>query len=429
MRPLQIARIAPLVLVAACFGEKVPTEQVGGTQYGMLLSVPSPVRLPTATFTTRSRVVGTATVVDSLNLVVSNLKPLTGPARYQFYLVNGRDSVARAVRATVRLVRTDSVVGAAGVTTTTSTSSLGTVAFLAGMPNNTIANVTIGAPLDTVGSASSFVVMTIQADSARPTWDANTPKPLWLTFRNPTTNALVATGTSLFGGFSEGGRARLYAAQGSGRSVFWDINRDARLTFSGIAIGMTQAPRGYYYQPWVRDTRTGRAARFGLLRDSLGNSLFDRDTAAAIGTVAQLPNARFGATEDSIGGRFTEFGLVQLVLEPKLGDMSFPGVSAVLQGQLPDTLAVRRPAGVVDVTVRRGTAPLAGATVVVLAAGSNVILASRATDAEGRATLDALPSGRVDVRVFAPGATTAGASQAGALVTAGQTLALTLTVP
>ena len=429
MRALNVIRIVPLVLVGACFGEKPPTEQVGGTQYGMLLSVPSPVRVPTAAFTVRSRVVGTATVIDSLNLVVSNLKPLVGPARYQFFLVNGRDSVARAVRANVRLTRTDSAVGAAGVTTSTVNTTVGTARFLAGMPNNTIANVTIGAPLDTVGSASSFLVMTIQADSTQSRWDASTPKPLWITFRNPTTSAITATGTSLFGGFSEDGRARVYSAQGTGRSVFWDINRDARLVFSGIAIGMTQPPRGYFYQQWVRDPRTGRATRFGLLRDSLGASLFDRDTAAAIGTVSQLPNARFTATEDSVGARFTEFGLVQLVLEPKLADLSFPGVSAVLQGQLPDTLAVRRPSGSVAVTVRRGTAPLAGATVTIVAAGSNVILASRATDAEGRATLDNVPAGRVDVLVVAPEAAAGGASQPNALVTSNETLAVTLTVP
>jgi hypothetical protein len=117
------------------------------------------------------------------------------------------------------------------------------------------------------------------------------------------------------------------------------------------------------------------------------------------------------------------------VLEPKLADLSFPGVSAVLQGQLPDTLSVRRAAGAVAVTVRRGANPLAGATVTVVAAGTNLILSSRATDADGRATLDALPAGRVDIRVFAPGATTAGGSQTNVVVNNRETTSVTVTLP
>ena len=45
---------------------------------------------------------------------------------------------------------------------------------------------------------------------------------------------------------------------------------------------------------------------------------------------------------------------------------------------------------------------MSDASVVVYADGSPLILASRATDAEGVATIDKLPAAFVDVRIFPP---------------------------
>jgi hypothetical protein len=427
--------VSPLAFAAGCFGDKIPTTRVGGTQYWMMFSVPSPVRLPSATFTTRSRTVAGAPIVDSLNVVLSTLRPLAAPARYQLFLVDGKDSTARAVSSRIRITRTDSALAATGITTSTTITDLGVQKFYAGAPFNTVANVTVGVG-DTIGSTSTFLVVTIQDDSTRSTYGADTPKPLWFRFRDvrtlasTTDDVLTASGSGAFGLFFEKAAPRVFAANGNGRSGFWDVNADGRLIFQGLAFGLTQPPAGYYYQPYARDGQTGRAVAFGVLTDTLGASLMDADKRPVAAQVAQLPNAKFGTTEDTVGGRFTDFTLVQLVLEPKRADLTVAGISAMLQGQIPDTLAVRRARGSVTVTVLRGGTPVSGATVNVLAAGTNIVLGNKATDATGKVVIDLIPAGLVDIRAFPAAGTTAGSvAQTGVTVTKGTAANVSLTLP
>jgi hypothetical protein len=420
-------RLLPLLALAlaGCFGGDVPTEQIGGTQYGILLNVPSPVRTPTAAVTVHR--VGTSTVIDSISVVASNLKPLAAPAEYQVYLVNHEDSTARRVRFDLLLTRTDTALGATGApTTSTSTTSATAQQGVAGAPFNTTIRFRVknGAGADSIGATADYVVITIQENPAAPAFDAATPKPLWFRFRTGTT--ITASGTASFGNFSTTA-PRVFTAQGNGRSSLWNFARDSVYLLGAKAFGLTQPPVGYFYHPWVRDTRTNRFADLGDITDTLGNPLFDADFPPINAAVAQLVPIRFGTEDRALGARYDEFTSIDLVLEPKAGDPSFPGITTVLRGNIPGVLTAPKPVGTVRVTVSSGGGAVSGANVVVLAAGTSIVIGTGVTDAAGTVLVEAVPVGGVDVRVFPPAPLTAPAAQSGTVAEDG-TLVLTFQV-
>ncbi|MEJ7810435.1 MAG: hypothetical protein WKG32_08480 [Gemmatimonadaceae bacterium] len=395
-----------LALIAGCLSYDSPTERVGGTQYNMPLSVIAPLRLPSLADTIRSSGTGTAPrIVDSILATARFLKPLSGNARYQLYLVSALDGSARPALATVIESRVDTN-RATGAVTTTRTTLPGRSSFYKGAPFNTVTSFRIGSGgvADTAIQNGAFFVVTIQADSAAAKYDSLTPKPLWFQFRNqsgtPTLTDDVVTPfpAASFGFFDAPGRSRVYSAQGRGRGAFWDRTGDGRLVYSALAEAITLPPPGYYYQPYVRDS-TGKGIAFGSLVDAAtGRSLFDADTTRVTGFVAQLPNALFGVREDSLGQTFTfsDYNTIQLSLEPKRADLSFPSGMAVLQGNIsPLTLRARR--GVLNVLVRGGTGA-SGVAVTVCRTGTTTQLTTGLTDAAGRVVLRS-PVGMVDVRI------------------------------
>ncbi|MGI8498937.1 MAG: carboxypeptidase-like regulatory domain-containing protein [Gemmatimonadaceae bacterium] len=432
---------APLLaLVGACFGDTTPTGRVGGTEYNMNLSVPSPVRLPAASVTVKSRTVLGVPTVDTITLVASLLKPLTGKARYQLYLVNALDSSARPIVATVSTTRTDSGFAGAAVVTTPVMTSLGVQRFFNGAPFNTTTTLRITSlgGADTIGVTSGFVVVTIQSDTSGPAYAPATPKPLWFRFRDqkgtttPTDDAIIAAGSASFGFFNVPGASRIFAAQGYGRSAFWDRAANGKLTLAALAIGLTQPPPGYYYQPAAVDARTGTILAFGTLVDATtGASLREADSTTVTGVVAQLPNARFTVADDSLGKPFTAFTAIQLLLEPKAGDPSVPSATNALQGTVPSLLTTRRAiAGTITATVTRNTAGVPGVTVVVYGRGNSTVIASKLTDTTGTAVITNIPSGSVDVRIFPPTGLTAPAPiQRGVTVPPGGSVAVAFALP
>jgi hypothetical protein len=423
--PLLASLLLPLA--AGCFGDRLPTEQIGGTKFDMPLNSPSAVRYPTATFTVHTTT-ATPKVIDSITVVFSNLKPLADPARYQIYLINGTDSTGRPVGGTQRIVRTDSTITAGGVTTTRTVTPITTpTSTYAGAPFNTIDSVRIrnvaGTP-DTIGSLSTFLVLTIQQNPAQTAFTDATPKPLWFRFRNlganvasNTDDVITATGSASFGTFAPKGLSRPFAAQGNGYSSFWDRNRDTLPElFSALVFNLAQPPLGYFYQPWMRDTATAASVKFGVLRDTVGNTLLDADLVPPPPTTAtaQLPPARFATTRDEVGALLTGFTHVQLVLEPKLADLSFPGITVGMEGALGDTLQARRFRGTLKISTMKGATAVQGVTVYVLAGGTNRVIATGSTGPDGQLQIPGLPAGTVDVLIFPPaGAAVATPKQTG----------------
>ena len=414
----RLALFVSLIALGACFDEPTPPRgiQIGGTEYNMNLSLPSPIRIPTATSTVFSRTVTGVVIVDSIIVTATGLKELVEPARYQFWVLNGLTNTAWPVTHSLRLTRTDTSFSNGALTTSTLVTNRGNAPFFPGAKFHTAMRFKVanGAGADTIGQSGGFLVLTIQQDSTTPAYTPTTPKMLWFRFRNQVTNAVIAAPAGSFGSLRAIVDSSRYVAQGTGRSAFWDRNRDGVLHFSALAIGLPQPPVGYYYQPYARDAETGTGSRFGMLREKHSDSsLMAADLAPARGTLVQLPDARFGVRDDSLqctfgscaATRFTSFSVVQLVLEPKVGDQSYPNLTVSLQGTIPKLLTDRRAEdGIVAVTVTRATGgtPVFLATVALFGAGTNTLLQTRATDADGEAVFTGVPSGPVDIRVYPP---------------------------
>lgn len=442
MRMSSLSRLAPFALVAsaailgACFDQDIPTQQVGGTEYGLLLNVPSPVRVPAATFTTRAGPAAAPRRLDSLVLTLSNLEPLAGNAAYRFYAVRRLTGTATPVSARLTRLRTDSAFSAAGADSIrVDSAEIGTSSFLKGTPNNTIVRARFaGAQFGDTNTA--FLVIAIEANEGAPNYQA-APKPLWVRYRSLTGAdtlaahfTLTASGGSTFGNFHPV-TPFPYTPLGRGRSAFWDRFRDGKLLYSAIAENLTQPPIGYYYQPWLRDTRTRRALRFGELRDFSGQSLRDADLTPIAGSVAQLPAARFNTSEDSLGVQLNTYEGVHLVLEPKLGTDTAFAPTSVLVGVIGDTLGLRG-TGAVRVTVTRGGQPLGGATVIVTSGGTFYRVGrgnAAPTNAAGQVFIDRIPAGDVDVRVIPAGGVAGPATPSRATIAPRDTTAVSIVVP
>lgn len=445
MRRLAYAALLPLL--AACFDEGAPTSQVGGTQFSLRLAVPSPLRVPSGGVSIFQRSPTTLRVIDSVTVTnLALLEPLEAPARYQFWVVNALDGSARPVRGAITRVRTDTSFSATGaITTTTVTTNDGARDFYAGAPLNTVATVKIGPTqsADSVGQTGGWLVLTIQADSSAPAFTATTPKPLWFRLRDQrgsadiTDDVISANGNLTFGTWVSPTSQRPFSAQGFGRGAVWDQFADGRLFLSVLAIGTTQPPVGYHYVAVARSDSLGRVTRLGEVVDATtGESQFDADLRPVPGSVAQMPNLRFMARDDSLGcddAGCSHPGLssertFQLLLEPKLGTDQHYGISSVLQGannrQLVDTREAAR--GTVAVDVTRAGAPVAGAVIVLYGAGSTLVHSTAITDAAGEVVFNGVPAARVDVRVVPPeGTTIADPYQRGVTVPSSDTVRVT----
>lgn len=446
-RAARTAALAAGALVAAsCFEGDVPTKQIGGTEFGLLLGVPAPLRLPSMTSLGYART-ATPAVLDSLVVTLTNLKPLTGKAAYRFYAVGAGagDTVPVAARLTaLRRDSTPAPTGPAGaVIETTDSTELGTSTFLRGTPPNvTVRARFAGAQFG--GAARQFLVVTIQADSTAPAFAAATPRPLWLRYRNATApnNVIVpvapgnAPVSSIFGKFDLVSPVP-FSPLGRGRSAFWDRDRTMRLQYAAIVEGLTQPPLGYYYQPWLRDTRTRRAVAFGdLVELGTTNSLHDADLLTIPGSVAQLPPARFATSEDELGQALMTFDGVHLVLEPKLGDNTL-SLATVLLGTIGDTLGLRG-VGAIEIIAMKGATPVPGVIIVAKAVGANLPVGNPSPaqtagsdprpELAGHVIISRIPAGQVELIITPPAGFTGPAQNQVVTVQRGDTTTVNLTL-
>jgi hypothetical protein len=420
-------------LAAACFSGDAPTEQVGGTQYGMLLNVVTPVRVPTMQVTATASPAATLTQITAR---LTNFKPLAAPAAYQFYAVGAGAGDTVPVTATLTRIRNDSTVNAAGAVAVTRTSTaLAASSFFQGTENNdTLVAVFAGAQFG--GTTRRFLVVTIQADQAAPAYTGATPQPAWFRYRNDASpfNIITTAGNALFGNFDLT-QPRPFSGNGRGRSAFWDILRDGHLEYQAIVEQVTQPPRGYFYRGWLRDTRTRRAFAMSDMVDNAGQSLRDADMLPIPGSVAQLAVGRFGITEQDVGQPLSAFDRVHLMLEPKLGVDSTHALAAVLEGVMGDTLGLRG-LGAIQVVVQRGSEAVGGVAIVVVPDGASAAVGqprpattADAGAAKGTTVIGGIPAGPVQLYITAPAGMSAPATRPTATVVARDTVTVTVTLP
>jgi hypothetical protein len=411
-RILLLALPLGAALAAGCFEGDAPTEQIGGTQFGMLLNVVSPTRIPVAQVRTFARAAA-PTVLDSMTVSFVNLKPLTAPAVYRFWAVGAGAGDTVPVTAVLSRIRNDSVVNqTTGVPAVARTvTALGTASSFSGTFNNdTVVARFTGAQFG--GTSRRFFVVTIETDPAATTFTSATPRPLWFAYRATAGGNVIVTpaaGTAALFGTFDVVAPRPFAGTGRGRSAFWDIRNDGHLEYRAVVEQITQPPRGYYYQGWLRDTRSRRAFRMSDMVDNAGNSLRDADELVIPGTAAQLPVGRFGITEAQAGGQpLSSFDGVHLILEPKRGIDTTHALTTVLQGIMGDTLGLRG-LGAIEVTALRNGQPVPGVGIVVVPDGATAGVgqprpastgSSGATN--GKVVIGAIPAGPVQLFVQAP---------------------------
>ena len=427
-------------LVAAC-SDGVTETPVGGPAFEATLAPATPLRTPTLTARAWSRASSDGPIVDSLTGVLALAKPLDGRARYRFYAVNGVDSTALPVSHLQIVERTDSTLDASGgITTSVRTTNNGIRDYWAGAAYGTVLRFRVTlSPTDSAQQRTSFLVVTIQADSTSPAYTAATPRPLWVRFRDQRGTVgrgddTVFTADTLrgsFGTFRSPARQEVFAARGGGRATFWDLfsTDQRRPVLSFEATNVPRPPRGYYYQPYLADSRTGVFIPFGQARDAAGELLFNADTSSRDSVIAVV---RASFVPDTLARPLREYTTVALQLEPRsaaLGvgqPVSVPGITSVLRATIPSGVTSQRPAaGTVRVIVTRGLQsgpgePNVGAVVLGQGNDFNTFLASRNTDASGIASFTDIPAGRVRVVIIAPpGRTVVGSSEQFANVPAG----------
>ncbi|MCU0619006.1 MAG: hypothetical protein MUF40_03750 [Gemmatimonadaceae bacterium] len=429
--PSLLPLLAGVALVTAC-SDGVTETPVGGPAFEAALTPVTPLRTPALTARTWSRSTPDGPVIDSITGLVRFVKALDGRARYRFYVVNGVDSTAIPVAHLQVLERTDSILDAnGGVITQVRTTANGLRDYYVGGGYGQALRYRIAlSSTDSLLQRSSWLVMTIQPDSANPRYDSTTSRPLWVQYRDqrgtqPRGDDTVFTADTLrgsFGTFRSPARREVFVARGGGRATLWDLFSTSGQApiISFEATDLTRPPVGYRYTTYLHDERTGLWQTFGFPVDGAGQPLFDADTTRD-STVAVL---RASFSPDTGQRAIREFTEAALLLEPKsvslppAGAVTVPGITAAVRGAFPAPITAQRPAaGTVRVLVTRSLQtgnPEPNIGVVILGAGAdfNTLLGNRNTDVNGTASFTGVPTGRTRVLIVPPaGRTVVGQSE------------------
>jgi len=443
MRRISVAAIALVALVAGCAEDGSVTPQGGEAFETAFTSVPS-VRTPTIMARAFGRSVNNAAVVDSVVGEVSLLKPLSGSARYQFYIVNGLDSSATPVSHSQWIIRTDSLLDANGNIRSPidTTRQAGVRDFYAGnfFGRRMRFAVRLSAT-DTVQQRAAWLVLTIQRDSTRTSYNDSTPRPLFVRFRDQRGTitrdddlVLPDTLRGAFGDFLSPARQATFRSAGTGSLLFWDVAKSGVPAFRVDFRDLQKPPRGYYYQPYIIDSLTGIAYAWGDPFDAANASLRNAD----LGTDSILPTLRAVQPINSPIGGPEDYTRVDLILEPKAAapalavNLDIISLMTLQRANIPDALRSKRDAlGVLQVIVTRGTqggpvAPNVGVVVQAPGANFNTLIGNRNTDSTGVARFTSMPVGQLRVLAIPFGGSVV---ETRAAVTAGQTTIVRLVVP
>lgn len=443
MRRTGIAALALLALAAGCAEDGAVSPQ-GGQAFETTFTAVANVRTPTIRALAFGRSVNNAAVVDSVVGEVALLKPLSGSARYQFYIVNGLDSSATPVSHTQWIIRTDSLLDANGnirspIDTTRTT---GVRDFYAGnfFGRRMRFAVRLSAT-DSVQQRASWLVLTIQRDSTRTTFNDSTPRPLFVRFRDQRGTVtrdddlvLPDTLRGAFGDFISPARQTTFRSAGTGSLLFWDVVKSGVPAFRVDFRGLQKPPRGYYYQPYIIDSLTGIAYAWGNPYDAAEAALRNAD----LGTDSILPTLRAVQPVNTPIGGPEDYTRVDLILEPKTAapalaaNLDIISQMTVHRATIPNALRNKRDSlGVLQVIVTRGTqggpvAPNVGVVVQGPGSNFNTLIGNKNTDSTGTARFTNMPVSELRVLAVPFGGSVV---ETRATITSGQTTTVRLIVP
>ena len=432
-----------LAALAGCGDDGAVTPK-GGQGFDAAFTPVASVRYPRIIARAFGRTVNNAAVVDSIVGEVSLMKQLDARARYQFYIVNGLDSTASPVSHRQWIIRTDTLLDAnGGLNSPVDTNrTAGVRDFWRGgfFGQKLRFAVTLSAS-DSVQQRGAWLVLTIQADSARTAFNDSTPRPLFVRFRDqkgtPTRDDDSVSPDTLrgsFGDFLSPARQATFSAGGTGTLSFWDVISNGKPAIRVDFAGLRKPPRGYFYQPYIIDSLSGIAYAWGQIYDAKGEPLGDADLKSdSILTVLRAVQA-----SNDVIGQAENYTRVDLIVEPKTGapllrtGLAIYSTMAVQQASIPAALRAKRAAlGTVQTIVTRGTqggAPAPNVGVVLQGPGLNfnTLIGNRNTDSTGTARFTNVPVGEVRVIAIPFGGAIV---ETRATVVSGQTATVRLVVP
>jgi hypothetical protein len=406
--------LAAAVVLTAC-GDEGTVTPIGGQAFEAPFTAVASPRLPSMKANAFGRTINNAAVVDSIVGEVALMKQLEGRARYQFYLVNGLDSSATPIVHRQWIIRTDTLLDAnGGLTLPIDTNrSAGVRDFWRGgfFGQRLRFAVTLSAS-DSVQQRSSWLVLTIQADSTRTVYNDSTPRPLFIRFRDqkgtPTRDDDAIPPDTLrgaFGEFRSPTRQTRFTPGGSGTLLFWDVVSSGKPAMRVNFENVPRPPLGYYYQPYIIDSLSGIAYAWGQVYGAndapLGTADLGKDSILTILRAIQPSSDVIGQAEN--------YTRVDLILEPRSGapalrtGLSIYSTMSLLRASIPAPLLAKRPAlGRLNVIVTRGAqggpvAPNIGVVVQGPGLNFNSLIANKNTDSTGTAAFTGLPVGEVRV--------------------------------
>jgi hypothetical protein len=440
---LTFSGIAAVALLSAC-GDEGAVAPVGGAAYETTFITVAAPRYPTMRANTYGRTVNNAAVVDSIVGEVALMKPLDGRARYQFYLVNGLDSSATPVSHRQWIIRTDTVLDANGALTlpVDTNRSAGVRDFWRGefFGRKLRFAVSLTAS-DSAQQRGAWLVLTIQSDSARTTYNDSTPRPLFVRFRDQKGTVTrdddaIAPDTlrGNFGEFLSPARQTRYVNGGAGSLLFWDVSKTGKPAMRVDFSNLPKPPRGYFYQSFIIDTVSGIAYAWGTSYTGVNTVLGSSD----LGKDSIIANLKAVQTPDDVIGLAQNYTRVDLVLETKTAPpllrtgLAIYSAMSVQRAAIPAALAAKRSAlGTVNVIVTKGAqggpvAPNVGIVVQGPGFNFNQLIGNKNTDATGTATFAGMPVGEIRVIAIPFGGSIVDSR---ATITSGQTTTVRLVVP
>jgi hypothetical protein len=414
MKMRQVFSCVAAALLAAC-GDDGTATPIGGQAFESPFTAVASPRLPSMKANAFGRTVNNAAVVDSIVGEVALMKQLEGRARYQFYLVNGLDSSATPIVHRQWIIRTDTLLDAnGGLTLPVDTNrTAGVRDFWRGgfFGQRLRFAVTLSAS-DSVQQRSSWLVLTIQADSTRTVYNDSTPRPLFIRFRDqkgtPTRDDDAIPPDTLrgaFGEFRSPARQTRFTPGGSGTLLFWDVVSSGKPAMRVNFENVPRPPLGYYYQPYIIDSLSGIAYAWGQVSDAK----FDPLGSADLGADSVLAVLRAVQPSNDVIGQAENYTRVDLILEPRSGapalrtGLSIYSTMSLLRAPIPaPLLAKRAPLGRLNVIVTRGAqggpaAPNIGVVVQGPGLNFNQLISNKNTDSTGTAAFTGLPVGEVRV--------------------------------
>jgi hypothetical protein len=283
----------------------------------------------------------------SIDMILSNLKPLTGGSGYQVWLFDEVEQDAVRISPLYVLQRPDTtgvdelgepIIEWVNVGDTASVQSFdGAIGLRHVVMVDEAALQAGGLSL----SQYTHVVLTIGSDDASP---LNSPAPVWYRYTNQNGTRTDLFDNELFlSGSAQFGFVPSLADQGKGWQPF-GTGKVQFLNVEGLSVGLerlARPPLGYYYAVWLVNQESGITVPLGEITTPPPQFASLRDADIATGefvTESEIFAAAKWAEWSELPSDFKSFTHVYVTLEPKDGASDLMSPTVLFQAPIPKDL-------------------------------------------------------------------------------------------